>query len=37
MNGAIKTDMAKVRQRKRAMVDLEVAFHVDAYKRSGAD
>lgn len=37
MNGAVKTDMAKVRQRKRAMVDREVAFHLDAYKRSGAE
>src|SRR5712675_1709817 len=37
MNGAVKTDMAKVRQRKRAMVDREVAFHLDAYKRSGVD
>jgi pyruvate/2-oxoglutarate dehydrogenase complex dihydrolipoamide dehydrogenase (E3) component len=37
MNGAVKTDMAKVRQRKRAMVDREVDFHLDAYKRSGAE
>ena len=37
MNGAVKTDMAKVRQRKRAMVDREVAFHLDAYKRSGTE
>jgi pyruvate/2-oxoglutarate dehydrogenase complex dihydrolipoamide dehydrogenase (E3) component len=37
MNGAVRTDMAKVRQRKRAMVDREVAFHLDAYKRSGAE
>ena len=37
MNGPVKTDMAKVRQRKRAMVDREVAFHLDAYKRSGAE
>jgi pyruvate/2-oxoglutarate dehydrogenase complex dihydrolipoamide dehydrogenase (E3) component len=36
VNGAIKTDMASVRQRKRAMVDREVAFHLDAYKKSGA-
>src|SRR5262245_54920506 len=28
MNGAIKTDMSIVRQRKRAMVDREVAFHL---------
>jgi pyruvate/2-oxoglutarate dehydrogenase complex dihydrolipoamide dehydrogenase (E3) component len=37
MNGAVKTDMAKVRQRKRAMVGREVAFHLDAYRRSGAE
>src|SRR5215467_12635878 len=37
MNGAIKTDMMKVLGRKRAMVDREVAFHVDAYKKSGAE
>ena len=37
INGAVKTDMAKVRQRKSAMVDREVAFHLDAYKRSGAE
>lgn len=36
VNGPVRTDMAKVRQRKRAMVDREVAFHIDAYKRSGA-
>jgi pyruvate/2-oxoglutarate dehydrogenase complex dihydrolipoamide dehydrogenase (E3) component len=34
MNGKIKTDMSMVRQRKRVMVDGEVAFHLDAYKRS---
>ena len=37
INGGIKTDMAKVRQRKRTMVDREVAFHLDAYKNSGAE
>jgi pyruvate/2-oxoglutarate dehydrogenase complex dihydrolipoamide dehydrogenase (E3) component len=37
MNGAIKTDMVKVLGRKRAMVDREVAFHLDAYKKSGAE
>jgi pyruvate/2-oxoglutarate dehydrogenase complex dihydrolipoamide dehydrogenase (E3) component len=36
-NGAIKTDMAKVLGRKRAMVDREVALHLDAYKKSGAE
>lgn len=34
---AVKTDMAVVRQRKRAMVDREVAFHLDAYAKSGAE
>jgi pyruvate/2-oxoglutarate dehydrogenase complex dihydrolipoamide dehydrogenase (E3) component len=37
MNGAVKTDMATVRGRKRAMVEREVAFHLDAYKKSGAE
>jgi len=37
VNGAIKTDMAKVLQRKRAMVDREVALHLDAYEKSGAE
>jgi pyruvate/2-oxoglutarate dehydrogenase complex dihydrolipoamide dehydrogenase (E3) component len=37
VNGAIRTDMATVRGRKRAMVDREVAFHLDAYKKSGAE
>ena len=37
LNGAIRTDMATVRQRKRAMVDHEVAFHLDAYAKSGAE
>ena len=37
MNGAITTDMVTVRQRKRAMVDREVAFHLDAYKKSDAE
>ena len=37
VNGAIKTDMATVRTRKRAMVDREVALHLGAYKKSGAE
>ena len=37
VNGAITTDMVTVRQRKRAMVDREVAFHLDAYKKSDAE
>jgi pyruvate/2-oxoglutarate dehydrogenase complex dihydrolipoamide dehydrogenase (E3) component len=35
--GAISVDMAKVRQRKRAMVDYSVAAHLDAYRQSGAE
>jgi pyruvate/2-oxoglutarate dehydrogenase complex dihydrolipoamide dehydrogenase (E3) component len=34
---AIKTDMRKVRGRKQNMIDREVAFHLDAYKSSGAE
>jgi len=37
MNGAARIDMAKVRERKRAMVDREVALHLNAYKTSGAE
>jgi pyruvate/2-oxoglutarate dehydrogenase complex dihydrolipoamide dehydrogenase (E3) component len=37
VNGEIKTDMAIVRGRKQAMVDREVAFHLDAYRKSGAE
>lgn len=37
VNGAVTTDMVKVRQRKRAMVDRAVAFHLDAYRRSGTE
>jgi pyruvate/2-oxoglutarate dehydrogenase complex dihydrolipoamide dehydrogenase (E3) component len=37
MNGAVGIDMAKVRERKRAMVDREVALHLNAYKTSGAE
>ena len=37
MSGKIKTDMSVVRQRKQAMIDREVAFHLDAYKKSGAE
>jgi pyruvate/2-oxoglutarate dehydrogenase complex dihydrolipoamide dehydrogenase (E3) component len=34
---AVKTDMRKVRRRKQDMVDREIAFHVNAYKESGAE
>lgn len=33
----IKTDMAKVRRRKQAMVEREIAFHLHAYRESGAE
>src|SRR6516164_6858926 len=35
--GPITTDMAKVRQRKRDMVDREIALHLQNYKMSGAE
>jgi pyruvate/2-oxoglutarate dehydrogenase complex dihydrolipoamide dehydrogenase (E3) component len=35
--GPVTTDMAKVRQRKQDMIDREVAFHLQAYKTSGAE
>ena len=37
VTGSVATDMAKVRQRKRAMVDREVALHLQNYKASGAE
>jgi pyruvate/2-oxoglutarate dehydrogenase complex dihydrolipoamide dehydrogenase (E3) component len=37
MTGPVKTDMARVRQRKREMVEREVAFHLDRYKATGVD
>src|SRR6201984_702486 len=35
--GPVTTDMAKVRQRKRDMVDREIALHLQNYKTSGAE
>ena len=35
--GPVATDMAKVRQRKRDMVDREIDFHLQKYKTSGAE
>jgi pyruvate/2-oxoglutarate dehydrogenase complex dihydrolipoamide dehydrogenase (E3) component len=35
--GPVSIDMAKVRERKRAMVEREAAFHVQAYASSGAE
>jgi pyruvate/2-oxoglutarate dehydrogenase complex dihydrolipoamide dehydrogenase (E3) component len=37
MTGPIKVDMAKVRQRKRDMVDALIAAHLKNYKESGAE
>ena len=37
MTGPVAIDMAKVRQRKRDMVDREIAFQLEAYKASGAE
>lgn len=37
VTGSVRTDMAKVRQRKQDMIDGANAFHLDAYKTSGAD
>jgi pyruvate/2-oxoglutarate dehydrogenase complex dihydrolipoamide dehydrogenase (E3) component len=35
--GAIATDMTRVRQRKRDMVEREVAFHLERYKATGVE
>ena len=37
ITGSITTDMAKVRQRKRDMVNREIALHLHNYKTSGAE
>ncbi|RZN18269.1 mercuric reductase [Bradyrhizobium sp. Leo121] len=37
LTGAVKTDMGKMRARKQGMVDREIAFHLNAYKESGAE
>jgi pyruvate/2-oxoglutarate dehydrogenase complex dihydrolipoamide dehydrogenase (E3) component len=37
MTGAVVTDMATIRQRKRDMVEREVAAHLQNYKASGAE
>jgi pyruvate/2-oxoglutarate dehydrogenase complex dihydrolipoamide dehydrogenase (E3) component len=37
MTGPVKVDMAKVRERKRAMVEALVATHLKNYKESGAE
>src|SRR5271165_1007487 len=35
--GSVKVDMAKVRQRKREMVEGLIALHLDLYKKSGTE
>jgi pyruvate/2-oxoglutarate dehydrogenase complex dihydrolipoamide dehydrogenase (E3) component len=37
VTGPVTIDMAKVRQRKRDMVDREIALHLQNYKASGAE
>src|ERR1700746_781821 len=37
LTGSVTTDMAKVRQRKRDMVEREIALHLQNYKTSGAE
>jgi pyruvate/2-oxoglutarate dehydrogenase complex dihydrolipoamide dehydrogenase (E3) component len=37
VTGSVATDMATVRQRKRDMVDREIALHLQEYKTSGAE
>src|ERR1700741_3878508 len=37
ITGPVATDMAKVRQRKREMVDREIELHLHNYKTSGAE
>jgi pyruvate/2-oxoglutarate dehydrogenase complex dihydrolipoamide dehydrogenase (E3) component len=35
--GPVATNMAKVRRRKQEMIDRDIAFHLNAYKTSGAE
>jgi pyruvate/2-oxoglutarate dehydrogenase complex dihydrolipoamide dehydrogenase (E3) component len=37
VTGSVAVDMAKVRQRKREMVEGLIALHLDLYKKSGAE
>jgi pyruvate/2-oxoglutarate dehydrogenase complex dihydrolipoamide dehydrogenase (E3) component len=37
LTGSVTTDMAKVRQRKRDMVEREIALHLQNYKTTGAE
>ena len=37
LTGPVRTDMGKVRDRKQDMINREIAFHLNAYKESGAE
>jgi len=37
VTGPVATDLAKVRRRKQDMIDRDIAFHLNAYKTSGAE
>src|ERR1700747_2352729 len=37
ITGSVSADLARVRQRKQEMIDREIAFHLDAYRTSGAE
>lgn len=37
VTGEVKIDMEQVRRRKQDMVEREIAFHLDAYRASGAE
>ncbi len=37
VTGPVETAMAKVRSRKQGMIEREIAFHLNAYKTSGAE
>jgi pyruvate/2-oxoglutarate dehydrogenase complex dihydrolipoamide dehydrogenase (E3) component len=37
LTGPVNSDMAKVRRRKQDMIEREIAFHLNAYKESGAE
>ena len=37
VTGSVAVDMAKVRQRKREMVEGLIALHLDLYRKSGAE
>ncbi len=37
LTGPVSVDMAKVRARKQGMIEREIAFHLNAYRESGAE